>query len=91
MTNPKIKMKKAPKTYAFDLEKLSEKLGDAVYIFSIVGVTEEHENFEKLKPYLLGIQEPSKGLDYYQKELDEKFEELWARTKLKFDLSLIHI
>lgn len=76
-----------PKTYAFDLEKLSEKLGDAVYIFSIVGVTEEHENFEKLKPYLLGIQEPSKGLDYYQKELDDKFEELWVRTRLKFVLS----
>ncbi len=80
-------MKKAPKTYAFDLEKLSEKLGDAVYIFSIVGVTEEHEHFEKLKPYLLGIQEPSKSLDYYQKELDDKFEELLAKTKRKFAVS----
>ena len=76
-----------PKTYAFDLEKLSEKLGDAVYIFSIVGVTEEHENFEKLKPYLLGIPEPRKSLEEIQKELDDNFEELWARTKLKFDIS----
>ena len=87
MTNPKIKMKKAPKTYAFDLEKLSEKLGDAVYIFSIVGVTEEHENFEKLKPYLLGISEPRKSLEEIQKELDDNFEELWVRTKLKFNTS----
>ena len=76
-----------PKTYAFDLEKLSEKLGDVVYIFSIVGVTEEHENFEKLKPYLLGIPEPRKSLEEIQKELDDNFEELWVRTKLKFDIS----
>lgn len=86
MTKPKMKIKKEPKIYQLNTEKISKKIGDVAYIFSFIGVTEEHEHFEKIKPYLIIPEEP-KTLDEITKELDEKFEELLVKTKMKFDTS----
>ena len=81
----KIKIQKAPKAYKFNLDKLSQELGDAVYIFSIIGVTEDHEYFEKLKPYL-DIPEEPKSLEEIQKELDDKIDAHIKSVKIKFEV-----
>jgi hypothetical protein len=48
--------------------------------------TEDYEYFDIIKPYL-DIPEPRKSLEEIQQELDDKFEELWVKTKRKFFVS----
>ena len=44
--------------------------------------TEDYEYFDVIKPYL-DIPEEPKGIEYYQKELDKKFEEIIEKYKMK--------
>lgn len=44
--------------------------------------TEDYEYFDVIKPYL-DIPEEPKGIEYYQKELDKKFEEIIEKYKRK--------
>lgn len=72
--------------YGFVTEKLSEQLGDVAHIFSFIGITEDHKDFEKIKHYLI-IPEETRDIEYYQKELDEKIDKLIETTKQKFEYS----
>lgn len=88
MTKPKIKMRKAPKAYRLDPEKLKGASQSILpYLFgSNLHYTEDYEYFDKMKPYL-DIPEPRKSIEELQQELDEKFEELLVETKRKFAVS----
>jgi hypothetical protein len=67
------KLKKAPQ-------------GILPYVVGAFYYTEEFEYFDIIKPYL-DIPEQPKSLEEIQKELDDKFEELWVKTKRKFFVS----
>jgi len=76
-----------PKFYFIDFEKLKgESVNTIPYFLGIVSFSEDYEYFDKIK-HLLDIPEPPKSLEEIQKELDDKFEELWVKTKRKFFVS----
>lgn len=87
MTEPTLKI--GPTGYKLDPKKLA-KAPQLITPYLFLGAFyyhEDYEYFDVIKPYLLGIPEPRKSLEEIQKELDDKFEELWVRTRLKFVLS----
>lgn len=76
-----------PKFYFIDFEKLKgESVNTIPYFLGILSFSEDYEYFDKIK-HLLDIPEPPKSLEEIQKELDDKFEELWVKTKRKFFVS----
>jgi hypothetical protein len=85
-----MKMTEQPKTpnfYPINFEKLKgESVGTIPYFLGILSFSEDYEHFDKIK-HLLIIPEPRKSLEEIQKELDDKFEELWVKTKRKFFVS----
>lgn len=86
MTDPKRDWRKI-KYYPVSMEKLEQaSMREAAYLIAPMNIGEDYEYFDKVK-HLLDIPEPRKSLEEIQKELDDKFEELWVRTKLKFDIS----
>jgi len=86
MTEPKRDWRKI-KYYPVSVEKLQQaSMREAAYLIAPVNIGEDYEYFDEVK-HLLDIPEPPKSLEELQQELDDKFEELWVRTKLKFDTS----
>lgn len=75
-----------PKIYNLDIEKLRRQLGDAAYIFSFIGITEEHEHFEQLKPFLIIPEEP-KSLEELKQEFDENLNKIIEKFKEKSEHS----
>ena len=75
------------KWYDVDTNKITS-IKDVEALFCAMGlkVSETNENFDKVK-HLLIIPEEPKGIEYYQKELDEKFDALIKTTKEKFECS----
>ena len=88
MTKPKIKMRKAPKTYRLDPEKLKGASQSILpYLFgSNLYYTEDYEYFDKIRPYL-NIPEEPKSLEDLSQELEEKIDVLIKTTKEKFECS----
>jgi hypothetical protein len=88
MTEPIIKIRKAPKSYKLDPEKLKGASQSILpYLFgSNLYYSEDYEYFDKIK-YYLDIPEPRKSIEELSQELDEKFEELLVKTKRKFAVS----
>jgi hypothetical protein len=77
-----------PKSYKIDPKKLA-KAPQYITPYLFLGAfyyTENYEYFDVIKPYL-DIPEEPKGLEFYQKEIEEKFEELLVKTKRKFAVS----
>lgn len=85
-TEPKMKIKESSKAYQLNIKKLLEQLGDVAHIFSFICIAEDHQDFEEIKHYLI-IPEETRGIEYYQKELDEKIDKLIETTKKKFEYS----
>ena len=56
------------------------------YVCGAFYYIENYEYFDVIKPYLDFPEEP-KNIEYYQKELDKKFDELLVKTKKNFDMS----
>jgi hypothetical protein len=56
------------------------------YVCGAFYYTENYEYFDVIKPYL-DFPEEHKGIEYYQKELNEKFDKLLVKTKKNFDMS----
>jgi len=78
---------KTPNFYPINFEKLKgESVGTIPYFLGILSFSEDYEHFDKIK-HLLIIPEQPKSLEEIQKELDDKFEELWVKTKRKFLVS----
>ena len=78
---------KTPNFYPINFEKLKgESVGTIPYFLGILSFSEDYEHFDKIK-HLLIIPEQPKSLEEIQKELDDKFEELWVKTKRKFFVS----
>jgi len=78
---------KTPNFYPINFEKLKgESVGTIPYFLGILSFSEDYKHFDKIK-HLLIIPEPRKSLEEIQKELDDKFEELWVKTKRKFFVS----
>jgi hypothetical protein len=75
-----------PEAYQLDIEKLRGQLGDAAYIFSFIGINEEHEYFEQLKPFLIIPEEP-KSLEELSQELDENLNKIIEKFKEKSENS----
>jgi hypothetical protein len=75
-----------PEAYQLDIEKLRGQLGDAAYIFSFIGINEEHEYFEQLKPFLIIPEEP-KSLEELSQELDENLNKIIEKFKEKSEHS----
>lgn len=75
-----------PKIYQLDIEKLRRQLGDAAYIFSFLGITEEHEHFEQLKPFLIIPEEP-KSLEELSQEFNETLDKIIKNFKEKSEQS----
>lgn len=72
--------------YQLNIEKLRRQLGDAAYIFSFIGITEEHEHFEQLKPFLIIPEEP-KSLEELKQEFDENLNKIIEKFKEKSEHS----
>jgi hypothetical protein len=72
--------------YQLDIEKLRRQLGDSAYIFSFIRITEEHEYFEQLKPFLI-IPEPPKSLEELSHEFDENLNKIIEKFKEKSEHS----
>ena len=81
-------MKKAPKAYRLDPEKLKGASQSILpYLFgSNLHYTEDYEYFDKIRPYL-DIPEEPKSLEDLSQELDEKIDALIKTTKEKFECS----
>ena len=63
------------------MEKLEQaSMKEAAYLIAPMNIGEDYEYFDKVK-HLLIIPEEPKGIEYYQKELDEKFEKLIEQYK----------
>jgi hypothetical protein len=78
---------KTPNFYPINFEKLKgESVNTIPYFLGILSFSEDYEHFDKIK-HLLIIPEQPKSLEEIQKELDDKFEELWVKTKRKFFVS----
>lgn len=77
-------MTEQEKFYGIDFDKIKyESAGTLPYLLGIIKYSDKYEYFDKIK-HILDIPEPSKSLEEIQKELDEKFEELLVKTKIKF-------
>lgn len=75
------------KYYPVSVEKLQQaSMREAAYLIAPVNIGEDYEYFDEVK-HLLDIPEPPKSLEEISQELDDKFEELWVKTKRKFDVS----
>ncbi len=75
------------KSYNVDYEKLKyASTQELASFFGTLVVRDDYEYFDDVK-HLLDIPEEPKGLEYYQQELEEKFDEILAKTKIKFDVS----
>jgi hypothetical protein len=74
------------KAYQLDIEKLRRQLGDAAYIFSFLGITEEHEHFKQVKPFLIIPEEP-KSLEELSQEFDETLDKIIKNFKEKSEQS----
>lgn len=73
--------------YPVSLEKLQQaSMKEAAILLLPMNIGEDYEHFDKVK-HLLDIPEEPKDIEYYQKELDEKFDVLIARTLGKFECS----
>jgi hypothetical protein len=84
---PVLKIRKPPKAYPINFEKLKgESMGTLPYLLGVVGFSEDYEYFDKIK-HLLIIPEKPKTLEEISQELDEKFEELLVKTQRKFAVS----
>jgi hypothetical protein len=69
------------KYYPVSMEKLEQaSMKEAAYLIAPMNIGEDYEYFDKVK-HLLIIPEEPKGIEYYQKELDEKFEKLIEQYK----------
>ena len=80
--------KHKPKFYPIDFEKLKGENANIIpYFLGILGFSEDYEYFDKIKHFLIIPEEPPKTLKELEQELDEKFEELWVKTKRKFYVS----
>jgi hypothetical protein len=76
-----------PTGYKLNPNKLKKApQGILPYVCGAFHYTEDYEYFDVIKPYLDFPEEP-KGIEYYQKELDKKFEELLVKIKRKSHLS----
>jgi hypothetical protein len=83
MTEPKRDWRKI-KYYPVSMEKLEQaSMKEAAYLIAPMNIGEDYDYFDKVK-HLLVIPEEPKGLEYYQQELDEKFEKLIEQTKRNF-------
>jgi hypothetical protein len=88
MTKPVIKIRKTPKAYKLNPEKLKGASQSILpYLFgSHLYYSEDYEYFDKIK-YYLDIPEPRKSIEELQQELDEKIDALIKTTKEKFECS----
>ena len=76
-----------PYWYDVDTTKINSVKDIAELITALkMKVSTDYENFDKVKKFLIIPEEP-KGLEYYQKEIEDKFEELLVKTKRKFAVS----
>jgi hypothetical protein len=75
--------------YPVSLEKLQQaSMKEAAILLLPMNIGEDYEHFDKVK-HLLDIPEEPKDIEYYQKELEEKFEKLIETTKEKFEYSKV--
>ena len=80
MTEPKRDWRKI-KYYPVSMEKLEQaSMKEAAYLIAPMNIGEDYEYFDKVKKFLIIPEEP-KGIEYYQKELDEKIDKLIEDTK----------
>jgi hypothetical protein len=81
-------MNQSEKFYPIDIDKLYDKIGEAAYLYfgSLISFSKEYKYFEEIKPFLIIPEEP-KGIEHYQKEIEEKFDNLIEKTKIKFSVS----
>jgi hypothetical protein len=79
MTEPTLKI--GPSGYKLNPKKLRGASTSVLPAFlGAFYYTEDYEYFDVIKPYL-DIPEEPKGIEYYQKELDKKFEEIIEQYK----------
>ena len=83
MTKKVLKIKRYPKEYKFDIEKLKEKLGEVAYLYKVISISEDFEYFNDVK-HLLIIPEESKSIEEIQQEFHDKIDELIEQTKKNF-------
>ena len=75
--------------YKLDVDKI-KTIEDVKNVFELLDLgfylPEDHKNYKLFKELTIQPEEP-KGIEYYQKELDKEFEELWVKIKRKSDVS----
>ena len=71
--------------YKLDVDKI-KTIEDVKNVFELLDLgfylPEDHKNYKLFKELTIQPEEP-KGIEYYQKELDKKFEEIIEQTKRK--------
>jgi hypothetical protein len=81
---PVLKIRKPPKAYPINFEKLKgESMGTLPYLLGVVGFSEDYEYFDKIK-HLLDIPEPPKSIEELSQECEEKFDKHIESIKHKF-------
>ena len=72
-----------PTGYKLDVDKI-KTIEDVKNVFELLDLgfylPEDHKNYKLFKELTIQPEEP-KGIEYYQKELDKKFEEIIEQTK----------
>lgn len=75
--------------YKLNVDKI-KTIEDVKNVFELLDLgfyfPEDHKNYKLFKELTIQPEEP-KGIEYYQKELDKKFEEIIEQTKRKSDVS----
>ena len=87
--SPSVFPTKNKKMTKLDVDKI-KTIEDVKNVFELLDLgfylPEDHKNYKLFKELTIQPEEP-KGIEYYQKELDKKFEEIIEQTKRKSDVS----
>lgn len=87
--SPNVFPTKNKKMTKLDVDKI-KTIEDVKNVFELLDLRlyypEDHKNYKLFKELTIQPEEP-KGIEYYQKELDKKFEEIIEQTKRKSDVS----
>ena len=87
--SPSVFPTKNKKMTKLNVDKI-KTIEDVKNVFELLDLgfylPEDHKNYKLFKELTIQPEEP-KGIEYYQKELDKEFEELWVKIKRKSDVS----
>ena len=87
--SPNVFPTKNKKMTKLNVDKI-KTIEDVKNVFELLDLgfylPEDHKNYKLFKELTIQPEEP-KGIEYYQKELDKKFEEIIEQTKRKSDVS----